>query len=326
MKKYIIFGTGFVGKKAYSILGDEYVFGFCDNNDHNPGEQLFAKPVFNVGDLKTILNNNELTVVVSTTKPSFVSQICGQLSDLGISYVLLEDVLKESIKKEIETYERMNPPESFRYDGEKEYLMPLDRIGDAGDLSSYLWQDLWAARHIIDDNPNVHYDIGSRVDGFITHLLSAKIHVVLLDIRPFWVMLPDLDFICTDATLLDNISDNSLDSLSALCSLEHFGLGRYGDPIDPYACFKCFDAIQRKMKRGGLVYISVPIGKEHVEFNAHRVFAASTIVECFSGMELLEFSSCFRDEFDENIPIDKYDNWDLFGGERFGLFKFSKKG
>ena len=60
--------------------------------------------------------------------------------------------------------------------------------------------------------------------------------------------------------------------MSALCSLEHLGLRRYGDKIDPEACFKCFDAIQKKARKGGKLYISVPIGKECVEFNAHLFF------------------------------------------------------
>ena len=52
--------------------------------------------------------------------------------------------------------------------------------------------------------------------------------------------------------------------MSALCSLEHFGLGRYGDAIDPEACFKCFDQIQKKLKKGGNLYISLPVGQAHL--------------------------------------------------------------
>ena len=60
----------------------------------------------------------------------------------------------------------------------------------------------------------------------------------------------------------DSRIDNSISSFSALCSIEHFGLGRYGDPIDPEACFKCFDNIQSKIARSGLLYLSVPVGKD----------------------------------------------------------------
>ncbi|MCI9446059.1 MAG: DUF268 domain-containing protein [Lachnospiraceae bacterium] len=43
--------------------------------------------------------------------------------------------------------------------------------------------------------------------------------------------------------------------------------------------------MQKKLKRGGKLYLSVTVGNEHVEFNAHRVFYASTIVDCFDKME-----------------------------------------
>ena len=109
-----------------------------------------------------------------------------------------------------------------------------------------------------------------------------------------------------------------------MCSLEHFGLGRYGDPIDPEACFKCFDNIQKKLKKGGKLYLSLPIGKERVEFNAHRVFCASTIVECFSNLKLKEFSCAAEGKIEYNVDLHKYDNDSHNGEYRYGLFFFEK--
>ncbi len=40
-----------------------------------------------------------------------------------------------------------------------------------GRLRSYFHQNLWVARKIYQQQPNKHIDIGSRVDGFIGHLL-----------------------------------------------------------------------------------------------------------------------------------------------------------
>ena len=191
-------------------------------------------------------------------------------------------------------------------------------------MTSYFWQDLWAAHHIHNERPENHYDIGSRVDGFITHLLSFGQHTTMLDIRPLRIEADNLDFIQADATNLDGIDDESIESFSALCSLEHFGLGRYGDPIDPEACFKCFEAIQKKTRSGGNVYISVPIGKEHLEFNAHRVFFAESIIKSFDKMKLIEFSSCYYEEMEKNIDPHKYDDWDVWGGDRLRLFHFRK--
>ena len=145
----------------------------------------------------------------------------------------------------------------------------------------------------------------------------------LLDIRPLDVNIPGLEFIRCDATTLDTIEDDSLISLSALCSLEHFGLGRYGDPIDPEACFTCFTAIERKLASGGIAYLSVPVGKEHVEFNAHRVFAPNTVKYAFSKCDLLEFSVTDGSGIKYQVPLKEYEQGGD-GGSLFGLFMLQK--
>lgn len=118
------------------------------------------------------------------------------------------------------------------------------------------------AKKIIHKQPNEHYDIGSRVDGFIAHLLSGlDAKITIIDIRPLSIQVPNLKFIQANATNLDGIEDNSIESLSSLHAVEHFGLGRYGDPIDPDACFKAMESLQRVVKQNGILYFSVPIGK-----------------------------------------------------------------
>ena len=146
----------------------------------------------------------------------------------------------------------------------------------------------------------------------------------MIDVREFPGKIEQLHTIVDDATSLHQIPDESIESISALCSLEHFGLGRYGDKIDPEACFKCFDNIQRKMKQGGRLYLALPVGKERVEFNAHRVFYAKTIINCFSSLTLEEYSCAAEGEIEYNVDIDKYDD-DRHNGEyRYGLFAFLK--
>ena len=98
----------------------------------------------------------------------------------------------------------------------------------------------------------------------------------------------------------------------------------YGDPIDPEACFKCFANIQEKLKKGKL-YLSLPIGKERIEFNAHRIFYASTIVEAFSRLTLREYSCVTVSGIEYNVDIHKYDNDGHNGEYRYGLFLFMKE-
>jgi len=221
-------------------------------------------------------------------------------------------------------YCALNIYDNFCYDKLNEMRCLYDRYDNAGSMGGYFWQDLWAAQLVAKYNPQKHYDIGSSVGGFIAHLASFRENIYLIDVRPLNEKIPGVSFIQADATNLEGIEDNSIESISALCSLEHFGLGRYGDPIDPSACFKAMKSIQRVMAIGGRAYISVPIGKEYLMFNAHRVFYAKTIVDVFDQLELKSFT-CTVDGHLENVTdIHKYDHEEYDGG-RFGLFEFVKK-
>lgn len=211
------------------------------------------------------------------------------------------------------------------------FINPMlkDRKEYAGSAGLYMIQDLWAAEKIIGlGNVDVHYDIGSRLDGFITHLLACSKKVCMLDIRPLpYHVHENLAFLHTDATLLSEFADNSISTLSALCSLEHFGLGRYGDPIDPNACFKAFKAIERVIAVGGRVYLSLPVGEERIEFNAHRIFSPETIINLFPRLELVECKIATLEPHKPLISVSEYNNYSDSIKRRkdfFGLFEFIK--
>ena len=225
---------------------------------------------------------------------------------------------------DLQKYQETNTRQNFCIDSDNLWPIITDKYAASGNIGNYFWQDLWAAKLIIGCGTKKHFDIGSRLDGFIAHLLSAGIEVEMIDVREFPGQVEHLHTIVDDATTLHQIPDESIESMSALCSLEHFGLGRYGDPIDPEACFKCFDNIQRKLKKGGRLYISLPVGRERVEFNAHRVFYASTVIECFKTLRLKEFSCTSQGELERDVDIHKYDHDPHDGEWRYGLFHFIK--
>ena len=78
------------------------------------------------------------------------------------------------------------------------------------------------------------------------------------------------------------------DSVSCLHAIEHFGLGRYKDKIDPDGYKKAFLNIINIIKLNGMFYISFPIGeKNEVHFNAHRVFHPLDIFK-WKGCESLD--------------------------------------
>ncbi len=146
------------------------------------------------------------------------------------------------------------------------------------------------ARKILEANPDRHVDIGSRIDGFISHLLVFR-DVEVVDVRELDSHLPELKFTQDDATLLESFPSDSLTSLSSLHAIEHFGLGRYGDAIDPIGHLKFMKSLIRVLAPGGKLYLGVPIGKERVEFNAHRIIAPETILREFGELTLRDFAA-----------------------------------
>lgn len=197
----------------------------------------------------------------------------------------------------------------------------FDYDDEAGSLGSYFYQDLWAARQIYEYRPNKHYDFGSRIDGFIAHLL-VFMNVSVVDIREINSTVNGLNFIKSDATNLNNFSENSIESISSLHAVEHFGLGRYGDPVNPDACFEFIENIQNILSIGGKLIFSVPIGKETIVFNAQRIFSPKTIIKSFNKLTLVSYSAVTREK--ELIENTKYENY-LEDNHVVGLFVFTKK-
>jgi len=151
----------------------------------------------------------------------------------------------------------------------------------------YFYQGAWLARRVGATQVAKHVDIGSSV--LTISVLSAQVETLFVDYRPLKVSLPGLTSIA--GNILDlPFPDDSIDSLSCLHVIEHIGLGRYGDPIDPLGSIKAALELQRIVSRDGNLFLSLPIGRERVCFNAHRVHAPISVLQLFPAMKLIEFS------------------------------------
>lgn len=72
--------------------------------------------------------------------------------------------------------------------------------------------------------------------------------------------------------------------------IEHIGLGRYGDPLDPEGDLKAVMELKRVAAHGGTILFVVPIGKPQIIFNAHRIYSYDMVMSMFDGFELKDFS------------------------------------
>lgn len=173
--------------------------------------------------------------------------------------------------------------------------MLFDRRMEAGVMSGhYFHQDLYVSRKIFINRPIRHIDIGSRIDGMVAHVASFR-EIEVFDIRAIKSSVTNIKFSRGD--LMDdsfNLYD-CCDSISSLHAIEHFGLGRYGDPINYHGHILALKNIYKMLKMGGRFYFSVPIGRQRIEFNAHRVFSIRYLLDVFNGCYSLQ-SFAFVDD------------------------------
>lgn len=134
--------------------------------------------------------------------------------------------------------------------------------------SHYTYQSAWATRLIVARAPGEHVDVSSSVP-FVAQL-AAVLPVTMYEFRAPDIALPNLTL--REATVVAlPMPDRSVDSLSCLHVIEHVGLGRYGDPLDPAGMDRALRELCRVVAPGGRLYLSVPVGRARVAFNAHRV-------------------------------------------------------
>jgi hypothetical protein len=220
----------------------------------------------------------------------FLRTLVRYLSWVGIDIVKFKNSIRgiPSFVKDFTTLKKSIKDKNFPI---KFYPILDDRFKLAGTASGhYFHQDLLVAQKIYQAKPVRHIDVGSRVDGFVAHLATFR-RVEIIDIRQLDSNIINIEFI--QANMIDMKKElyESCDSLSSLHALEHFGLGRYGDPIDYTGHLKGFLNMFNILKEDGIFYFSVPIGEQRIEFNAHRVFSIAYLLEMFQNkFEIISFS------------------------------------
>ena len=219
------------------------------------------------------------------------------------------------------------------YAGNMKFMPCLhDRYEEGGATKSeYFWQDLLVARTIHAAKPVKHVDIGSRVDGFVAHVASFR-DCEVFDVRRISTAVPGVVFRQADlmnpASLPSTAGGGYCDSLSCLHVIEHFGLGRYGDPVNPQGYQLGIANMVKLVQPGGTFYLSTPIGQERVEFNANWVFDPASIIHCAEagGMTLQKLIVITPTNGPQESAID-FSSLAKLALQRYqlGLFIFRKK-
>lgn len=186
----------------------------------------------------------------------------------------------------------------------------------------YIYHPAWAARILQKTRPKSHTDISSTLT--FSSIVSAFIPVEFYDYRPANIFLSDLSSKKADLQKLP-FADGSISSLSCLHTVEHIGLGRYGDPIDPDGDLQAISELKRVLARDGNFLFAVPIGKPKISFNAHRIYSYDQIMSYFSDLTLQEFSLIPDNAIETGILINSTREASNNQNYGCGLFWFTKK-
>jgi SAM-dependent methyltransferase len=151
----------------------------------------------------------------------------------------------------------------------------------------YTYHPAWAARVLARTRPVKHVDISSILS--FSAIVSAFIPVDFYDFRAAPLRLDNFNSGSADLTRL-GFFDNSVVSLSSMHVIEHVGLGRYGDPLDPDGDLKAIRELCRVLAPGGNLMVAVPVGRARIQYNAHRIYDHAEFRGYFVGLELIEFA------------------------------------
>ena len=83
------------------------------------------------------------------------------------------------------------------------------------------------------------------------------------------------------------VNSQKFDVILSVSSIEHDGLGRYGDPIDPDGDIKAMNKCYDLLKDSGILFLAVPIGQDEVVWNAHRIYGKIRLPEIISRFKLI---------------------------------------
>ena len=201
-----------------------------------------------------------------------------------------------------------------------------NKISAGSTKSHYFIQDLYVSQLIFEDKPKNILDIGSRIDGFVAHVSTFR-EIDVLDIRPLKGKIKNINFKKIDFMKEVSNLEEKYECVTCLHAIEHFGLGRYGDSIDPDGHLKGIKNISKILAKNGICYLSFPLGKNRVEFNAQRVFSIKYIKPVLESLFTIESFSYISDDgsFFENINIEdgKENNFNCFNG--CSIFKLKKR-
>lgn len=133
-------------------------------------------------------------------------------------------------------------------------------------------------------------DIGSSGSLLPGIMAALGCRVTCYDVREWPMMWSNL--IVKTGDLLtaeqDSLPEAGFDCICCISTIEHLGLGRYGDAADVDGDLVGMRRLGTLLKPGGLMILTVPYGRAEVAYPAHRIYDRARFNMLVNRMEVLD--------------------------------------
>lgn len=150
-------------------------------------------------------------------------------------------------------------------------------------------------------------DIGSSSSLLPLRMARLGYEVIAVDIRPYPFHHRNLKFICANVTDPSFGLDLSpIDIVTCISTLEHIGLGHYGDKMAQEGDRLTLAAIHRILKPGGSLLVTFPFIGSFSQDNFQRIYDPESVTRLFSeGWRLREEKYFIRKKSRDWVPASK---------------------
>lgn len=167
-----------------------------------------------------------------------------------------------------------------------------------GMTDTYLYQALDRFRDVI-ENKNVAV-IGSTTPWYESILLSYKAHPTTIEYNKIISLDPRIEVMTVKEY---EEHPKKFDAIVSISSIEHDGLGRYGDLVNPNADLEMMEKAKKMLKEGGLLFLSVPVGQDCLVWNLHRVYGKIRLKALLKGWRILGYYGFTYEDLEQDRPL-----------------------
>ena len=131
--------------------------------------------------------------------------------------------------------------------------------------------------------------IGSETPWIEAILLNMSNNVTTIEYNVPSGNFDNINLKCEDYFTHFEQNKTIYDTIVTFSSIEHSGLGRYGDPLDPNGDIKTMNNIHNNLKENSLLIWGAPVGKDAISWNAHRVYGPIRLPKLFHKFEEIKW-------------------------------------